>query len=115
MAQIIEHAGGLSAFAGPNKARHGDRDQERDNRDDDHDFDQRKAATAAIKIVKFHLVSIADTSSRAAAKPACHDGNRLCNVVNVTTRTWDGLCVPRPRPLPSTAPSEALRAATGLR
>ena len=54
MAQIIDHAAGLGAFAGAEKAGHGDRGQERDDCDDDHKFDKRKAATATVKFVRCH-------------------------------------------------------------
>src|ERR1700726_216057 len=44
-AQIIEDLSGLRAFTGSEKAGHGNRSEERDDRDDDHDFHERKASS----------------------------------------------------------------------
>ncbi len=55
--QIVEDTAGLGTFTGAEESGHGDRGQERDNRDNDHDFHEGEAPAAIIKFIK-HCVKL---------------------------------------------------------
>jgi len=50
--KIVEDSAGLGTFTSAEKSGHGDRGQERDNRDNDHDFYEGEAPAAIIKFVQ---------------------------------------------------------------
>jgi hypothetical protein len=55
--QIVEDSAGLGTFTGAEKSGHRDRGQERDDRDNDHDFYEGEAPAATIKFIK-HCVKL---------------------------------------------------------
>src|SRR4030095_8712465 len=55
--QIVEDSAGLGTFTGTEKSGHRDRGQERDDRDNDHDFYEGEAPAATIKFIK-HCVKL---------------------------------------------------------
>jgi hypothetical protein len=56
-AQVVEDSAGLGTFTGAEESGHGDRGQERDDRNYDHNFHEGEAPAAIVKFVK-HCVKL---------------------------------------------------------
>jgi len=76
-AKVVDDSAGLRAFPGPEKSRHGNRRQKSDDRDYDHDFDERESLYRFCEREIFHAPTFSNVgASSAAGSPRLFVGQR---------------------------------------